>query len=197
MNKNKNMEILQKWLKSAYGNNPIFTNELNGIENILKGLIQGLQIELGITIEGVWNKETLDTFEKMFPEGLNIKTVKNKNIISIVKGGIYVVRNISIDEINGDFSEDLIIAIKIFQKQIGLIENGIITAQLLKAILSLTSYELDKDGDKEIREIQQNLNRKYHKYIGLIQTNGIYGTETNRALRKVIEMELGAIENNI
>lgn len=197
MNKNENKAVVEKWLKLTYGNNPSFILELKDIESIIKGLIQGLQIELGVTASGNWNKETIKAFENLFPNGLSKERIKVKNIIYILQAGLYVVRNISEGEINGDFGDDLTTAIKILQKQTGVSETGIVTAQLLKAILSLNSYELDKDGDREIREIQQNLNRKYHEQIGLIPTNGIYGTETNIALRKVIEMELGAMENNI
>lgn len=56
--------------------------------------------------------------------------------------------------------------------------------------------KLDKEGDKEIREIQQELNNKYHDLIGEIPTNGIYDKQTNEALRKVIQKELDSLEED-
>lgn len=56
--------------------------------------------------------------------------------------------------------------------------------------------QLDKEGDEEIREIQKELNSKYHDVIGIIPTNGIYDKQTNEALRKVIKKELDLLEKN-
>lgn len=195
------IEIVQNWLGFTYKNHPLFTIKLTKEENIIEGLIRGLQIELGIPANGIWNKDTTDAFEHLFPNGLSQETKcatdrRIINIIYILQGGFYIARGISPGEMNGCFGDDLTIAIKKFQEQAGLEQDGIVKAYLLKSILSLDSYELDQDGDQEIREIQQNLNHKYYNEIGLIPTNGIYDVKTNMALRRVIEIELGSMEND-
>lgn len=194
--------ITQNWLKSIYGHNPLFTIDLTGKENTIKGLIQALQIELRVTVNGIWENETTEAFEELFPDGLSAETDSSEdnrviNIIYILQGAFYTAREISPGGMDGYFGEGLTTAIKTFQKQAGLTEDGIVKAYLLKAILSLDSYELEEEGDSQVRIIQQNLNHKYCNYIGLIPTNGIYDRRTNDALRKIIQIEMNAIGNEL
>lgn len=58
------------------------------------------------------------------------------------------------------------------------------------------SSKSEKEVDEKIREIQKELNNKYHDLIGEISTNGIYDNETNEALRKIIKNELKSLEEN-
>ena len=200
MGKNETMIIAQNWLKSRYEKHHLFTTKLIGKENIIKGLIQALQIELGVISDGFWNDNTTKAFEEVFPNGLIEETETDINsriinIIYILQLGFYVAREIPAGGIDGYFGESLTTAVKVFQEQAGVKEDGIVRAYLFKAILSTESYRLDEKGDYQIREIQQNLNEKYHNVIGLIPTNGIYDTRTNNALKKIVQIEIDSLED--
>lgn len=200
MEKNEAIIIAQNWLKSKYEKHHLFTTKLTEKESIIKGLIHALQIELGIISDGIWNDNTTNVFEQLFPNGLSKETETDinsrmVNIIYILQLGFYVAREISAGGIDGDFGEGLTTAVKVFQEQAGVKQDGIVRAYLFKAILSTESYTLDEKGDYQIRTIQQNLNYKYHNVIGLIPTNGIYDRRTNNALKKIVQMELDSLSD--
>lgn len=52
----------------------------------------------------------------------------------------------------------------------------------MKALLDMSAFKLVSGGDSRIRQIQQNLNRDYNDYIGLMPCDGLYGRDTNKAL---------------
>ena len=86
-----------------------------------------------------------------------------------MQGGFYC-RGIDPYGFNGVFGNGLTDAVKTLQSQAGLEnQNGIITSLILKAILSTDAYTLVSNGDTKVRQIQQDLNRKYYEYIGLIK----------------------------
>lgn len=186
----------QKWLNETYGSNPNFVKvDEDGVtgRGTVKGLIRGLQIELGeSTIDGIIGDATCEKFDAMFPNGLSQNVINpNENIVYIIQGGFYC-RGIDPHGFNGIFGNGLTDAVKTLQSQAGLENlNGIITPMILKAILTTDAYTLLSNGDAKIREIQQALNRKYYLYIGLIPTNGIYDRKTNRALIKALQKEIG------
>lgn len=185
----------QQWLNQTYGGNPKFItiaeDGATGNETV-KGLIRGLQIELGeTTIDGIIGNGTASLFDDMFPNGLgeNVNN-PNSNIIFIIQGGFYC-RGIDPYGFSGIFNDGITDAVKTLQSQAGLETlDGIITSLILKAILTTDAYTLSSSGDAKIREIQQGLNKKYYQYIGLIPTNGIYERKTNKALIKALQKEI-------
>lgn len=186
----------QKWLNETYGSNPNFIKvDEDGItgKGTVKGLIRGLQIELGESlIDGIIGNGTIQKFDAMFPNGLSQNVNNpNENIVYIMQGGFYC-RGIDPYGFNGVFGNGLTDAVKTLQSQAGLEnQNGIITSLILKAILSTDAYTLVSNGDTKVRQIQQDLNRKYYEYIGLIPTNGIYDRQTSRGLIKALQKEIG------
>lgn len=186
----------QTWLNETYGSNPNFVKvDEDGVtgRGTVKGLIRGLQIELGeSTIDGIIGDATCEEFDAMFPNGLSQNVINpNENIVYIMQGGFYC-RGIDPHGFNGIFGNGLTDAVKTLQSQAGLENlNGIITPMILKAILTTDAYTLLSNGDAKIREIQQGLNRKYYLYIGLIPTNGIYDRQTSKALIKALQKEIG------
>lgn len=140
---------------------------------------------------------TSDLYEALFPNGLSQTTEitdsqKLSRIIYILQGGFYTARGISPGGLDGIFGNSLTNAIKTFQSQAGITQDGIVTSYLMKAILTTDSFELDSSkGDNNIRGIQQALNAKYYPSIDIIPTNGIYERQTNRALIKALQLELG------
>lgn len=71
----------------------------------------------------------------------------------------------------------------------GLTPDGIMTAMLMKALLDMSAFALL--GDTNIRIMQQELNRKYNSYFGLLPCDGIYQRETNEALIYALQAEIG------
>lgn len=190
----------QDWLHTTYGNNSLFTINVptdgTGRADTIKGLIQALQIELGVEADGIWGKNTANAFDQLFPNGLSEATEVNTNttimhIIYILQGGFYTSRGIPPGGLDGAFGETLTAAVKTFQGQVGIEQNGIVKSYLLKVILTTDSYELEDEGDSQIRIIQQSLNNRYYEALGIIPTNGIYERETNAVLIKAIQTEIG------
>lgn len=192
----------QQWLNQTYGNNPKFVQLVeDGItgNGTVKGLIRGLQIELGESnIDGVIGDGTVSLFESMFPSGLHENTNEpNSNIVYIIQGGFYC-RGIDPNGFDGFFDSGITNAVKKLQGQAGLEnQDGVITSIILKAILTTDGYTLSSSGDVKIREIQQGLNKKYYQQIGLIPTNGIYDRKTSRALIKALQKEINVTPDGI
>lgn len=81
---------------------------------------------------------------------------------------------------------------KRFQKAAGLAkQDGVVTAQIMKALLNMSAFTLVRNGDTKIRQIQQNLNRDYNDYFGLMPCDGVYSRETNKALIYALQKEEG------
>ena len=114
----------QQWLNSTYGSNPQFVRvDEDGLtgNGTVKGLIRGLQIELGeSTIDGIFGNGTYTNFNNMFPNGLNETTDDSsenvKNIIYILKCGFYC-RGINPETFNGFFGIQTSAAVREFQMQ--------------------------------------------------------------------------------
>ncbi len=185
----------QVWLNETYGSNENFIRlDEDGItgRGTVKGLIRGLQIELGETIiDGVIGDGTANKFDTMFPNGLSDKVTNvNANITYIIQGGFYC-RGIDPCGFSGVYNNAISEAVKILQRQAGLDNlDGIITSIILKAILTTDAYTLSSSGDAKIREIQQGINKRYYKHTGIIPTNGIYDRQTSKALIKALQREI-------
>ncbi len=185
----------QEWLKNTYGDRVDVPTDGTERAKTIKGLIKALQIELNITADGSWGNNTSNAFDSLFTNGLSQQTEVNTNstimhIIYIIQGGFYTARGIAPGGLDGCFGETLTSAIKTFQGQVGINQDGVIKSYLLKAILTTDSYELSSQGDSNIRDIQQSLNNKYYNLIGLIPTNGVYERTTNTAIIKAMQIEL-------
>ncbi|MBD5074763.1 hypothetical protein GUF45_24665, partial [Xanthomonas citri pv. citri] len=70
-------------------------------------------------------------------------------------------------------------------------QDGIVTTLIMKALLDMSAFKLVSGGDSRIRQIQQNLNRDYNDYIGLMPCDGLYGRDTNKALIYALQKEEG------
>ena len=98
--------------------------------------------------------------------------------------------------LTGTFGDKTEAGIKQFQEAAGLSGsnvNGIATPLIIKALLNMDAFRLVSSGDAKIRQIQQELNRDYYKWIGLKPTDGRYGRDTNKALIYALQVE-GGIE---
>lgn len=190
----------QKYLNATYNTNPnwvmIDENGKTGWPTI-RGLIRGLQIEIGIsTPNGNFGPAT-EAACPTLSKNLN-PDEKTERLVYILQGAMWC-KGFSPGGFTGTFGEKTESGIKRFQESAGLAGNkvnGIANPMIFKALLNMDAYVLVSSGDPKIREIQMNLNRDYHKWIGLRPTDGRYGRDTNKALIYAIQVEEGIAEPN-
>lgn len=188
---------VQKWLNSTY-------QKKQGWKNVAEdgytgggtvaGLIRGLQIELGEnTIDGIMGSETRNSFNDYFGGHLNKDNYnKNTNIVKILTGGFYC-RGIEPGSFTDKFTDSVVNAVKQLQEQIGIEKTGNVNGKLMAAVLTTDPFELGKNNDSNIREIQQKLNKWYDNYLDTyIPTIGEVERKTMEVLLKGIQSEIGA-----
>lgn len=197
----------QRWLNQEYGNvsgfGSVTENGKTGWD-VVYGLLRALQYELGITSlsnnfgnqtstrysqnllsrnDGVTNKEyailQFALWCKGYNPGYNISYNENTGVVSI----------------NAVFDEDVENAVIELKEDAGLVNpNGVVTLNVMKALMSMDSFKLlgsSYGGKAEVRTMQQEFNRKYESYIGLIPCDGVYGRSTNKALIYAFQAEEG------
>lgn len=190
----------QQYLNTTYIKNPhwvkVAENGKTGWPTI-RGLIRALQIETGVsTPNGTFGPATesaCPTLKKDFNP-----TEKTKRLVYILQGAMWC-KGFSPGGLTGTFGDGTEAGVKKFQTSAGLGGskiNGIANPMIFKALLNMDAYVLVSSGDPKVREIQMNLNRDYHKWIGLKPTDGRYGRDTNKALIYALQVEEGIAEPN-
>ncbi|MEC1663714.1 glycoside hydrolase domain-containing protein [Bacillus halotolerans] len=184
--------ITQQWLNETYrgkhGYNPVEESGKTGWDTIY-GLTRALQIELGIS-------EPADNFgpttQRLFkPLKRQAPDSKPSNMNFILQGALWC-KGFNPGGFTGVFYEKTENAVKEFQKAAGLTtQDGIVTTLIMKALLDMSAFKLVSGGDSRIRQIQQNLNRDYNDYIGLMPCDGLYARDTNKALIYALQKEEG------
>lgn len=190
----------QKWLNRTYVND----NRFNQVEesghtgwNTIFGLIRALQIELGIQFTADnFGEGTKAKFSEMFPNGISRQTLGKKptsNIYAIIQGALwckgYAAHYGSITNVIDGGTVESILKLK---NDMGLIDhqnNFVVDIEMMGALLSMKQFRLLAmyGGKTSIREIQQEINRRYREYTGIIPTDGIYGREMNEAMIQVLQ----------
>ncbi|MEL3986628.1 glycoside hydrolase domain-containing protein [Bacillus velezensis] len=182
----------QQWLNETYkdrhGYNKVPENGKTGWDTIY-GLTRALQIELGISEPadnfGPTTQRLFKPLKKQAPDS------KPTNMNYILQGALWC-KGFNPGGFSGVFYENTESAVKEFQKAAGLTkQDGIVTALIMKALLDMSAFRLVEGGDKRIRQIQQNLNRDYNDYIGLMPCDGLYARGTNKALIYALQKEEG------
>lgn len=182
----------QQWLNETYkgrhGYNKVPENGKTGWDTIY-GLTRALQIELGISEPadnfGPTTQRLFKPLKKQAPDS------KPANMNYILQGALWC-KGFNPGGFSGVFYENTENAVKEFQKAAGLTkQDGIVTALIMKALLDMSAFRLVAGGDKKIRQIQQNLNRDYNDYIGLMPCDGLYARDTNKALIYALQKEEG------
>ncbi len=192
---------IQIWLNSVYKDDENWvTIKEDGItgNNTVAGLIRALQIELGVDVDGAMGPGTKAAFDEMYPNGLSKditpSTQKMKNINFIINGGLFC-RGISGNWDDMEiFSAETETGIILMKSQLGVENpNGIVRAIDVKAILTTEAYTTTgNEYNVKVREIQQELNRKYLNMMGdYLATNGLYDRNTNNAIKKAVQFEIG------
>ena len=182
----------QEWLNNTYPNQ--ITVDEDGITGwgTVRGLIKALQIELGVTVDGVLGQGTLSAFTPLSPDSDSTVQTINRQI-HILQGALYC-KGQGLDPVyfNGVYTPSTVNAVKKLQQYAGLSsseQTGVADADVMQALLNMDAYTLLQSGDSNIRTIQQALNNKYHDTIGLIPCDGVFSKRTQKALISGLQTE--------
>lgn len=197
----------QRWLNQEYGNVSGFgsvpENGKTGWDTVY-GLLRALQHELGIT--SLSNNFGPSTSSKYSANPLSRKDGATDRKYAILQFALWCKGycpgyNISYNQITGKVTINAIFDAEVEQAVIELKKdagftnpNGTVTLNVMKALMSMDSFKLlgSSYGAKaEVRAMQQEFNRKYESYIGLIPCDGVYGRSTNSALIYAYQAEEG------
>ncbi|WP_366248116.1 glycoside hydrolase domain-containing protein [Terribacillus aidingensis] len=157
------------------------------------GLIRALQIELGITnLADSFGNQTMAAFSDISRHPVGSVP---SNMVYILQGGFWT-KGYNPGGFSGLFYEDTENAVKRFQRDIGIEQTGIVTGQVMKALLNTDGYELSSLGTADMRSVQQFLNANYGgMYFTYVPTNGVYERNTNKALIYGLQAEMGMSPN--
>ncbi|AVQ47647.1 glycoside hydrolase domain-containing protein [Clostridium botulinum] len=183
----------QKWLNKTYKGRISALSE-DGITGwgTIRALTKALQLELGVSADGLWGPGTESKCPTISSNS------GNKNIITILQCGLFC-KGYDGGGIDGNYTGRTSSGISNLKRDAGLSDtSGSATPLIFKVLLStMDGFVLASSGDSNIRKVQQNLNRDYYKIIGLIPCNGVYSRETNRALIKALQFEVGSTPDGI
>lgn len=197
----------QRWLNQEYGNvsgfGSVTENGKTGWD-VVYGLLRALQHELGITnLANSFGNQTSTLYSQNVLSRNDGVTNKKYAILQFAlwcKGynpgyNISYNENTGVVSINAVFDEDVENAVIELKEDAGLVNpNGVVTLNVMKALMSMDSFKLlgsSYGGKAEVRTMQQEFNRKYESYIGLIPCDGVYGRSTNKALIYAFQAEEG------
>lgn len=188
----------QQYLNSIYGGNAgynrIDENGRTGWATIY-ALTRALQIELGITqTANSFGPTTERLFNQQYPSGIaqqDSNDTTSSRVYAIIQGALWCKGySTGAAGITEHFYGGTGSAVKSLKEDAGYRSpDSTVTLNVMKALLSMNQYvTLYLQGGSElIRSIQQQLNRKYENYIGLIPCDGLYGREMNKALIIVLQ----------
>jgi len=161
------------------------------------GLVRALQHELGTGVDGGFGAGTEAAFESFYSSTggqLQLIMSSENNMNNIVKAalwckGYYGYVNYNYDGHIDQTTFDGLETLKEDAGIDGLLGWGVISAKLMKSLLSMDQFVLVESagGKSDIREIQQYLNANFGDYIGIIPCDGIYQRSMNEALIKRLQ----------
>ena len=186
----------QQWLNKTYGNdsrfNAVSENGQTGWETIY-GLTRALQIELGIqTTADNFGPSTRSLFAKRYPNGVQQQKDGDgakSNVYSIIQGALWCKGYSTGGNISQHFYSGTGSAIKKLKTDMGIGGDSSVDVEIMGALLSMQQFVLlaDYGGSVAVRNAQQQINRQYRSYTGIIPTDGLYGREMNTALIQVLQ----------
>lgn len=185
----------QQWLNATYSGR---TGYINITEDGQTGqgtflaLIRALQIELGgILVDGDFGTSTLNACPVTISQVPNPDTAAPNNLHYIIQGSLWC-KGYNPGGFTGVFGPSTATAIRNFQSDAGITQDGIIRPYILQAIMNTDGYALAPGGDTYIRQVQTGLNSLYGATIGLSPSNGIWERKAHRNLIKAAQIEWGA-----
>lgn len=178
---------VQKWLNSNY-NLSLVEDGITGY-GTFKGLIKSLQTELGVSADGDFGNNTLNACPSKIREGEN-----NSKLVYILQGGFWC-KGYNPRGFDGVFGSGTTTAVKEFQKDAGISENGIVTPYILQGIMNTDGYKyLGSTGTYKYYKhlVQLGMNAKYGNQIGLTAPNGLWERKSHTNYIKCCQIEWGA-----
>lgn len=185
----------QKWLNNTYsgqsGFTPFTQNELDGVTGVgtFRRLIQALQIELHISVDGNFGNGTLSAL----PATISTSN-DEKNMSYIIQGSLWC-KGYSAGSLDGKFGETTKNAIIQFQNDAGITADGIIKPYILQGIMNTDGYKYTgESGTNEYYKhlVQIGMNTYYGTQIGLTAPNGLWERKSHKNYIKCCQIEWGA-----
>jgi peptidoglycan hydrolase-like protein with peptidoglycan-binding domain len=203
------VKSVQVYLNATYGSIPSFDKiPETGITGwtTVYGLIEGLQYELGLdnlvqsfgpTTQSLY-KQKVGNLNESFA-GINGATGNArgsaKRIFALVQGALIAKGynpgsyNIGAASPTGIFS-----AVTQMTSDAGFRNINYVNLKVAKGLFSMDQYKVIDGGKPNIREIQQDLNRRYafqHEPFDIIPTDGFYSRGVSTGLIYALQFELG------
>lgn len=186
----------QKWLNKNYegklGYSIIPETGITGWTTIY-ALLHALQIELGITATANnFGDGTTSKFNERFPNGVQEQEYPSEyedNIYGIIQGALWCKGySTEASEITKHFYGGTAQGIIEMKAAAGCKDtSSTVTLNVMKALMSMTQFELVTNGNSSIRKAQQDMNYGYEAYIGLSPCDGLYSRDMNKSMIKVLQ----------
>lgn len=187
----------QQWMNSTYGNDSRYTSVVeDGLTGwgTINGLILALQIELGMAeTAAIIGPNTRNAFYTKYPNGIVAQTADDDttdNVHSIIQCALWCKGYYAeLGVITGYYRGQTAASIVNLKSDMGFTGNSTVTMEIMECLLSMKQFVLMSNygGKAEIREIQQQINREYKSYTGIIPCDGLYGREMNTAIIQVLQ----------
>ncbi len=187
---------VQKWLNDTYA----FGVVVDGITGnaTFTALIKALQTEIGVTADGDFGSATLAACPTM-QEVDDVNTAQASNLHYILQGSFWC-KGYNPGGFTGIFGPNTTSAVKEFQSDAGIDQDGIVTPYILQGIMNTDGYAFTETDDVELNykhQVQMGLNKYYGSQIGLIAPNGDWERKSHRNLIKACQIEWGATVDGI
>jgi len=192
----------QKWLNKTYrGKTGYVSIKEDGKAGIClsERLVCALQIELGTSkVTGVFGPETKGKFKKECGKLKLGDEDKSKPYIKILQHGLFS-KGYNPTAVTGKFGEKTASAVLKLKNNAGFgnTKDSSVNEIWMEAILNSDSYNLVRNGDQKVREIQQMLNKRCYEYCGIKPCDGHASKDTNIGIICLIQKEVGISEEDI
>lgn len=179
------------WLKATYGEKINFSSfsKDTSIKKILATVFPRIfRIETGIANyeDMLLNKSSL--FSTLREGDFD----SQKNHVKLMQHALSC-KGYYFGAISGKFDYETAISIKKLKRDaLGVaVSEASVNLFWFDAILNDNTYICGKQGDENIRKIQQYINRKYSSHCGVVSCDGFYSKYTNKVLISALQYELG------
>lgn len=180
---------VQKWINTKYPQLSVIEDGLTG-SSTFTALIKALQIEIGVTADGDFGYSTLTNCPTL-RETDTPSSASPSNLIYILQGSCWC-KGYNPGGFTGVFGEGTTAAVKSFQSDAGIDEDGVVTPYILQGLMNTDGYAFSDTGDLNLRykhEVQLGLNKFYGSKIGLIAPNGLWERKSHTNLIKACQTE--------
>lgn len=194
---------VQQWLNKTYGSNPNYGSVAEtgqtGWETIY-GIIRAIQLELKVTDTPVDNfgDGTAAAWDSKVTPNLAVG-YKNGNIVTLIDAG-FRCKGMGSGKFDDTYSKENVSALTDLKEAAGFTNpDSKFDSMWARALFDMSAFVLVPGGDERTRQMQQDLNNKYHQWTGILPCDGIYQRATNTALIYGVQVEegLGDIANGV